>query len=70
LKKAPRAWYGRLRGFVFERRFEMGKIDQTLFLLKQRRDILIVQLYVDDIVFSGSSNSLVARFADDMSRKF
>jgi hypothetical protein len=70
LKKAPRAWYGRLRGFVFERRFEMGKIDQTLFLLKQRRDILIVQLYMDDIVFSGSSNSLVARFADDMSREF
>jgi hypothetical protein len=48
----------------------MGKIDQTLFLLKQGRDILIVQVYVDDIVFGGSSNSLVARFADDMSREF
>jgi hypothetical protein len=41
-----------------------------LFLLKQGRDILIVQVYVDDIVFGGSSNSLVARFADDMSREF
>jgi hypothetical protein len=43
LKQAPRAWYSRLRGFLFERGFEMGKVDQTLFLLRQGRDILIVQ---------------------------
>jgi hypothetical protein len=41
-----------------------------LFLLRQGRDILIVQVYVDDIVFGGSSNFLVARFAFDMSREF
>jgi hypothetical protein len=70
LKQAPRAWYGRLRGFLFERDFEMGKVDQTLFLLWQGKDILIVQVYEDDIVFGGSSNSLVARFAEDMSREF
>jgi hypothetical protein len=70
LKQAPRAWYGKLRGFLFERGFEMGKVDQTLFLLRQGRDILIVQVYVDDIVFGGWSNSLVARFTDDMSREF
>jgi hypothetical protein len=70
LKQAPRALYGRLRGFLFERGFEMGKVDQTLFLLRQGRDILIMQVYMDDIVFGGSFNSLVARFADDMSREF
>jgi hypothetical protein len=70
LKQEPRAWYGKLRGFLFERGFEMGKVDQTLFLLRQGRDILIMQVYVDDIVFGGSSNSLVARFTDDMSREF
>jgi hypothetical protein len=70
LKQAPRAWYGKLRGFLFDRGFEMGKVDQTLFLLRQGRDILIVQVYVDDIVFGGSSNSLVARFAEDMGREF
>jgi hypothetical protein len=48
----------------------MGKVDQTLFLLRQGIDILIVQVYMDDIVFGGSSNSLVARFAEDMSREF
>jgi hypothetical protein len=70
LKQAPKAWYGRLRGFLFERGFEMGKVDQTLFILRQGRNILIVQVYVDDIVFGGLSNSLVARFAEDMSREF
>jgi hypothetical protein len=70
LKQAPRAWYGRLKGFLFEGGFEKGKVYQTLFLLRQGRDILIVQVYVDDIVFGGSSNSLVARFAEDMSREF
>jgi hypothetical protein len=70
LKQVPRAWYGRLRGFLFERGFEMGKVDQTLFLLRQGRDILIVLVYVDNIVFGGSSNSLIVRFAEDMSREF
>jgi hypothetical protein len=41
-----------------------------LFLLRRGRDILIVQVYVDDIVFGGSSNSLVARFAEDVSKEF
>jgi hypothetical protein len=54
-----------LRGFLFERGFEMGKVDQTLFLLRQGRDILIMQVYVDDIV-----SSLVARFVEDTSREF
>jgi hypothetical protein len=48
----------------------MGKVDQTLFLLRKGRDILILRVYVDDIVFGGSSNSLVARFAEDMGREF
>jgi hypothetical protein len=48
----------------------MSKVDKTLFLLKQGDDILIVQVYVDDIIFGGSSHSLVGRFAEDMSREF
>jgi hypothetical protein len=41
-----------------------------LFLLRKGGDILIVQVYMDDIVFGGSSNSLVARLAEDMSKEF
>jgi hypothetical protein len=55
---------------LFSKGFEMGKVDKTLFLLGQGVGILIVQVYVDDIVFGGSSHSLVARFAEDMSKEF
>jgi hypothetical protein len=70
LKQAPRAWYGRLRGFLLSRGFVMGTVDRTLFLLKHGNDLLIVQIYVDDIVFGGSSHNLIAKFADEMSREF
>jgi hypothetical protein len=70
LKQAPHAWYGRLREFLLSMGFEMGKVDKTLFLLRQGDDILIVQVYMDGIVFGGSSHSLVVRFAEDMSKEF
>jgi hypothetical protein len=63
LKKVLRARYGSLRGCLLERGFEMGKFDQTLFLLRKGKVIRIVQVYVEDIVFGASFNSLVARFA-------
>jgi hypothetical protein len=69
LKQAPWAWYGRWMGFLFSKGFEMGKDDKTLFLLRQGDDILIIQVYVDDIVFGGSSHFLVVRFAEDMSKE-
>jgi hypothetical protein len=61
--------YEKLRGFLFSKGFEMGKVDKARFLLRQGDDILIVQVYVDDIVFCGSSHSLVARFAEDMCKE-
>jgi hypothetical protein len=70
LKQAPRAWYGRLRGFLLSRGFVMGTVDKTLFLLKHGNDLLVVQIYVHDSVFGGSSHNLVAKFAKEMSREF
>jgi hypothetical protein len=48
----------------------MGTVDKTLFLLKHGNDLLVVQIYMDDIVFGGSSHNLVAKFADEISREF
>jgi hypothetical protein len=70
LKQGPRAWYGRLIGFLLSRGFVMGTVDRTLFLLKHGNDLLVVQIYVDDIVFGGLSHNLVSKFADEMSREF
>nr|GEZ36736.1 hypothetical protein [Tanacetum cinerariifolium] len=51
LRQAPRAWYETLATYLLENGFQRGKIDQTLFIKKQQKDILLVQIYVDDIVF-------------------
>ena len=48
----------------------MGSVDKTLFLLKQGNDNLLVQIYMDDIIFGGSSHVLVVKFADFMSSEF
>ena len=70
LKQAPRAWYERLKSFLLKSGFVMGSVDKTLFLLSRGGDTLIVQIYVDDIIFGGSSHALVSSFAKQMSREF
>ncbi|GKF93782.1 retrovirus-related pol polyprotein from transposon TNT 1-94, partial [Tanacetum coccineum] len=55
LKQAPRAWYDELSKFLISKGFTKGIIDQTLFTIKYGEDILLVQIYVDDIIF-GSTN--------------
>ncbi|WVZ76325.1 hypothetical protein U9M48_024309 [Paspalum notatum var. saurae] len=67
LKQAPRAWYAR---FLLKSGFVMGSVDKTLFLLIRGGDTLILQIYVDDIIFGGSSHALVSSFAEQMSREF
>ncbi|WVZ63573.1 hypothetical protein U9M48_013196 [Paspalum notatum var. saurae] len=61
LKQAPRAWYARLKSF--KSGFVMGSVDKTLFLLSRGGDTTIVRIYVDDIIFGGSSHDLVSSFA-------
>ncbi|WVZ64259.1 hypothetical protein U9M48_013809 [Paspalum notatum var. saurae] len=70
LKQAPRAWYARLKSFLLKSGFVMGSVDKTLFLLSRGGDTVIVQIYVDDIIFGGSSHALVSCFAEQMSREF
>nr|GFB92731.1 putative ribonuclease H-like domain-containing protein [Tanacetum cinerariifolium] len=55
LHQAPRAWYETLATYPLENRFQRGIIGQTLFIKKQQKDILLVQIYVDDIIF-GATN--------------
>ncbi|WVZ80321.1 hypothetical protein U9M48_027807, partial [Paspalum notatum var. saurae] len=70
LKQAPRAWYARLKSFLLKSGFVMGSADKTLFLLSHGGDTLIVQIYVDDIIFGGSCHALVSSFVEQMSREF
>ncbi|WVZ81188.1 LOW QUALITY PROTEIN: hypothetical protein U9M48_028599 [Paspalum notatum var. saurae] len=70
LYQAPRVWYARLKSFLLKFGFVMGSIDKTLFLLSHGGDTLIVPIYVDDIIFGGSSHALVSSFSEQMSREF
>jgi hypothetical protein len=70
LKQAPQAWYGRLKTFLLDHGYVMGSVDKTLFTLKHGNDLLLVQIYVDDIIFGGSSHMLVSGFQEIMEKEF
>ncbi|GKA36837.1 retrovirus-related pol polyprotein from transposon TNT 1-94 [Tanacetum coccineum] len=67
---APRAWYDMLSSFLLSQKFSKGAVDPTLFTRKEGKDILMVQIYVDDIIFASIDPSLCDIFADKMSSKF
>ena len=58
LNQAPRSWYKRLSNFLLEQKFERGKVVTTFFIKKTKKDILLVQIYVDDIIFGATNESL------------
>nr|GEU89705.1 hypothetical protein [Tanacetum cinerariifolium] len=70
LHQAPRAWYETLANYLLENVFQRGKIDQTLFIKKQKRDILLVQVYVDVIIFRSTNKELCKAFEKLMKDKF
>nr|GEV15448.1 putative ribonuclease H-like domain-containing protein [Tanacetum cinerariifolium] len=69
LHQAPRAWYETLANYLLENGFQRGKIDQTLFIKRQKGDILLVQIYVDDIIFGSTNNDLCKSFEKLMKDK-
>nr|GEY48999.1 hypothetical protein [Tanacetum cinerariifolium] len=70
LHQALRAWYETLANYLLENGFQRGKIDQTLFLKKQKGNILLVQVYVDDITFGSTNKELCKAFEKLMKNKF
>ncbi|GJT90155.1 ribonuclease H-like domain-containing protein [Tanacetum coccineum] len=62
LHQAPRAWYETLSTYLLDNGFQRGKIDKTLFIRRDKRDILLVQVYVDDIIFGSIKKSLCTEF--------
>jgi hypothetical protein len=70
LKQVPRACYARLKMFLLQHRYVMGSVDKTLFTLSHGTNFLLVQIYVDDIIFGGSSHTLASRFQKMMESEF
>ncbi|GKD12868.1 putative ribonuclease H-like domain-containing protein, partial [Tanacetum coccineum] len=70
LHQAPRAWYNTLYTCLLENGYRRGTIDKTLFIKKDRGDILLVQVYVDDIIFGSIKKSLCVEFEQMMHKRF
>ncbi|GKD74674.1 retrovirus-related pol polyprotein from transposon TNT 1-94, partial [Tanacetum coccineum] len=70
LKQAPRAWYDTLSWFLLDNKFSKGAIDPTLFTQKTGKHILLVQIYVDDIIFASTDPKACDIFSNEMSSKF
>ncbi|GKC57900.1 retrovirus-related pol polyprotein from transposon TNT 1-94, partial [Tanacetum coccineum] len=70
LKQAPRAWYDQLSSFLLSQGFSKGTIEPTLFISRKGKDILLVQIYVDDIIFASTITELCDKFSEIMCSKF
>jgi hypothetical protein len=66
LKQAPRAWYERLSDFLIEKGFTREKLETTFFLMFGGKDMFIVQIYVDDIIFCSTNKNLCKDFSKTM----
>ncbi|GJT85197.1 retrovirus-related pol polyprotein from transposon TNT 1-94 [Tanacetum coccineum] len=70
LKQAPRAWYDLLSKFLLSQEFSKGTVDPTLFIRRQGKDLLLVQIYVDDIIFASTTPELCDQFSKIMCSQF
>nr|GFB90290.1 putative ribonuclease H-like domain-containing protein [Tanacetum cinerariifolium] len=70
LHQDPKAWYETLANYLLENSFQKDRIDQTLFIKRQKDDILLVQIYVDNIIFGSTNKDLCKAFEKLMKDKF
>nr|GFC22760.1 uncharacterized mitochondrial protein AtMg00810-like [Tanacetum cinerariifolium] len=70
LHQAPRAWYANLSTFLMKNGYRRGLIDKTLFIKKNKKDIMLVQVYVDDIIFGSTKKSWCDAFEALMKSRF
>ncbi|GJY70871.1 retrovirus-related pol polyprotein from transposon TNT 1-94 [Tanacetum coccineum] len=68
LKQAPKAWYDLLSSFLLSQKFSKGTVDLTLFIRREGKDILLVQIYIDDIIFASTDLDLCESFYDVIPR--
>ncbi|GJU04450.1 retrovirus-related pol polyprotein from transposon TNT 1-94 [Tanacetum coccineum] len=66
LKQAPKAWYDRLKAFLIKHEYKMGMVDNVLFTKKKSLNLIIVQIYVDDIIFGSTYQEMCDEFSQIM----
>ncbi|GJV53482.1 retrovirus-related pol polyprotein from transposon TNT 1-94 [Tanacetum coccineum] len=70
LKQAPKAWYDRLKAFLIKHEYNMGMVDNMLFTKNKSSNLIIVQIYIDDIIFGSTYQDMCDEFAKIMHDEF
>jgi hypothetical protein len=70
LKQAPRAWYSRLDKYLQQIGFRKGSADNNLYIKVTQYSILLIEVYVDDIIFGSTNDRLRHKFAKDVHNQF
>ena len=63
LKQAPKAWYHRLTQYLVSHGFTRGKADQTLFIEREDDELIVAQVYIDDIIFGSTKDEIAHGFS-------
>ena len=70
MKQAPRAWYSRLDNYLRQQGFRKGNTDSNLYIKEENDSLIIVEIYVDDIIFGSDDNRLSKQFVESMQKEF
>jgi hypothetical protein len=70
LKQAHRTWYSRLDKYLQQAGFRKGGVDNNLYINVSQGNILLIEVYVDDIIFGSDDERLSQKFAKEMKNEF
>jgi hypothetical protein len=70
LKQPPKAWYSRLERYLQQQGFRKGNADNNLYIKVNQDSILLIEVYVDDIIFGSDDDRMSQKFAKDMQNEF
>jgi hypothetical protein len=70
IKQAPRAWYSRLDKYLHQAGFRKGSAENNLYIKVSEGNILLIEVYVDDIIFGSDDDRLSRKFSKDMQNEF
>jgi hypothetical protein len=66
LKQSPRVWYSRLDKYIQHAGFRKGSVDNNLYIKVTQYTILLIEVYVDDIIFGSTDDKLRQKFGKDI----
>ena len=70
LKQAPKAWYARLDKYLYKKGFKNGRADNNLYMKIEHENMIIIEVYVDDIIFGSNDDRLSQQFSKNMQKEF